>query len=173
MTNWFDELECPVCGTDECVPANGPRNTGIIIIGAYPGDDEINEAMPMVGNMGTKVLAPELRYLGLSLDSVRKTNLWLHKPNKNERCLQHGLKKCIEEAADKDFVLLLGALPCEVFLKHRVTDINGLVMQSPLLSAKVVVPCLNPAYVWNRDATVGELRFALRNFVEALYEKEH
>jgi len=168
MTNWFEQLECPVCGLDGCVPASGPDKSPILVIGAYPGEDEINEGAPLVGNMGQNVLRPELNEAGIALSSCRRTNLWLHTPSKNEDCFKHGLESAIHEASNREFILLLGAEPCQVFLHEKISDVSGLVLQSPLLSAKVVVPCINPAYVWNRNATVGELRFALKNFVEAI-----
>ena len=86
MSNW-DSLEfvCPECGTDECVPASGNKKSTVLIVGAYPGHEEIKRGKPFVGGTGT-VLQSELRKVGLALNQFRVANLWIHEPNKIDRC---------------------------------------------------------------------------------------
>ena len=164
MSAWLDELTCPICGSDDCVPPYGVKSSEILIIGAYPGEDELRDGRPAVGPMG-RVLKSEFRYLGLDINRVRITNLWLHPPNKNPDCLAHGFKKAIEECVGRKYVLLLGADPVREFTGMGVEDTCGLWLKSPYLSIPVM-SCVNPAQMFYRDASVGEIRLAFQKFMK-------
>ena len=173
MTDEFDFFEsqftCPVCGSDQIVPAIGNKNSLVLIVGENPGEEELKYSKPMVGPMGT-VLRQELSYLGFDIKSARRTNLWRHPPNKNKDCLKNGLEEVIKEASGKQAILLLGDETVKIFLDKPVTKIAGLLVKSNYFSAKIVVACPNPAMMFHAGKGVGEVRLALKKFVGYLEE---
>jgi uracil-DNA glycosylase family 4 len=93
---WDDDIyTCPSCSRDDLVLASGARRAPILIIGEFPGKDEIKKGKPMVGAMG-KVLRNELARADLDMNQMRLANLWLHPKNKNEDCFNYGLEKVIK-----------------------------------------------------------------------------
>ena len=201
MPDEFDLFEsqftCPVCGSDQIVPAIGNKNSPILIVGEYPGEEELKYSKPMVGPMGT-VLRQELSYLGFDIKSARRTNLWRHPPNTSplytppksiginkegkfaptkappkqlsKQCLQDGIEEVIKDARGKKAILLLGDETVKIFLDKPVTKIAGLLVKSNYFSAKIVVACPNPAMMFHAGKGVGEVRLALKKFVGYLEE---
>ena len=178
MTDWEDDsgfvsaYVCPVCGTEDCVPATGNPDSKILVVGEFPGKEEIKEGKPLVGATGG-VFRAEMRRLGYDVAMFRICNLWHHEQlqpkDKNYKdCLQQGLSQVIKEAKGKRAILLLGSECTKVFCNCNVRDVNGLQVKSVYLSAPLIVASYNPAYVFNQG--VGELRLALGNFVK-LYEQ--
>lgn len=161
-----DIIDCPVCGTAIIDPIGNP-DSPILLIGEFPGDEEIKKGIPFVGPTGN-VLKTELHYLGIDISQLRVTNLWLHKPNGNEECYKHGLEQAIKEAKGKKLVLLIGSDVVKEFADKKVYDVNGLQVKSKWISA----PCfcvLNPAIVFKRGG-VGEVRLAIQKFVKKIEE---
>lgn len=165
----FDDLYCPYCDDDQVIP-DGPEDSPILLIGAYPGKEEVKRGVPMVGAMGN-VLRGEVGFLGYDIRSFRVTNLWLHPPNDRDDCFNHGVEECIKEAKGKRAILLMGAEPVQYFCNEKVTNVQGLQLSSDRLSAEIVFAMSNPAIVFQKDATVGETRLALKKFIELCKEK--
>ena len=128
-----NNFTCPICGSDKLVLPIGPKNSKVLIVAEYPGEDEVKEGRPMVGNMG-RVLRSELSYLSFDLKSARRTNLWRHPPNKKKECLQNGLEEVIKEAQGKQAILLLGDEVVKLFLDKSVTKVAGLLSNSNYFS---------------------------------------
>ena len=164
--NWDSDFNCPYCGAD-LVRASGNKHSDILIIGEFPGDEEKQQGIPMVGRMGT-VLREQLAYLGLDLMSFRRTNLWLHDPNKNKECFQMGVEAAMKEAKGKKVILLMGSEVVTYFTTKKVSDVSGLRVTSDMLSAPIILAMFNPAIVFR--GTIGETKFALKKFKEALEE---
>jgi len=162
MTDWFDWIKCEHCGA-ELVMSDGYEGSKVMIIGAYPGDEEIKAGRPMVGPMG-EVLRSELGHLGVFLDNIRYGNLWAHKPNGSSECFDFSATEIIKELEGKEAVLLLGKDPVEFFLNAKVMEVCGLFMASHLYSG-LMMACVNPAIVFQDGSTVGELKLALKKFV--------
>jgi uracil-DNA glycosylase family 4 len=165
MDDW-NEFSCKYCGAD-LVSATGNKNSDVLIVGEMPGETEIEQGIPMCGKMGI-VLRSELAYLGLDLKSFRRTNLWLHTPNKNQDCFKMGVEQVLKEAKGKRVVLLLGSDTVKYFTGKNVSDVNGLQVQSTMLSAPTILAGVNPAIVFH--GTVGEVRFLVGQFKEAVEE---
>jgi uracil-DNA glycosylase family 4 len=104
----WDTFECPVCDNDEMVDPSGPAKAKILIIGEFPGKDEIIAGKPLVGPTG-RIMRKELAYLDADMRQMRITNLWQHRPNKNEKCFEHGCAEAIKEAKDREAILLVGS----------------------------------------------------------------
>lgn len=165
--DWDKEiLKCPHCNKDMVDPS-GPKDSPILLIGEFPGDEEVKQSRPFVGPTGN-VLRPELGYRGIDLTQLRVTNIWLHKPNGNEDCYNYGLQKCISEAKGKKIILLIGSDAVKEFVGKdaSVYDLCGLEVESHKLSAPTIMAILNPAIVFQKGGVVGEIRLAIDKFAE-------
>lgn len=166
---WEDTINCPACDTS-MIFAVGPKKSSILIIGEAPGDEEVKSGKPYTGRTGT-VLRAELGRLGIDMNRMRITNMWLHPKTDNEKCFEYGFTQALEEAKDRKAILLIGAGTLKKFCGHGVEDYNGLLVKSKWLSAPYIMACVQPAVVWNENGTLGEVRFVMKNFCE-LIEKE-
>jgi len=164
---WEDEDVCSVCKTDEIVLPHGNKNSSILIIGEFPTDEDIKKGIPFVSSSGV-ILRQELGYLGIDLNSTRRCNLWIHTPNKNKSCLEYGINLCVQNAKNKQIILLLGSEPVKLFTGEKVTDVNGLQIQSTYFSAPIIMACVHPSSIFS--SPVGELRFGLKNFANKVKE---
>lgn len=177
MSNWEDEISfgdelytCPICGNMDCVPANGPKDSPILIIGAYPGKDEIKSGKPMSGQSGG-ILKAELRRAGVMLNQLRVCNLWLHEPSNKkdehyEKCFNHSVEKVMEEAKGKKAILLIGSEPVRFLADSSVEAMNGLRVESDYLSAPLIMGCVQPTTAFHGG--VGEFRLAIEKFANSV-----
>lgn len=163
---------CPACG-EPGVPPSGSVSSDILIIGEFPGEAEMERGRPFCGPTG-KVLKAELRRVGIEPNMCRYTNLWLHPPldgkewiARNEECRHAGLSIALDEAKGRKAVLLVGSDCAEQFIGLKVTSICGLLVDSAMLSAPIVMAIVNPAIVFQESKGVGEVRLALSKFAEA------
>jgi len=172
---WDDDVYvCPSCGRDDLVLASGPRRAKILVIGEFPGEDEIKKGKPMVGAMGS-VLRSELGRAGLDMNQMRLTNLWLHPPQKvgvkdtegqriKEKCFNHGLQEVIKEAKNRQAILLLGSDTVSFFCNEKVSEVSGLEVKSAYFSVPLLFACVQPATVFHQG--LGELRLSLQKFAK-------
>jgi uracil-DNA glycosylase family 4 len=160
-----DPYFCPHCHDEGCVPAGGAKSSPILVIGEFPGEEEIKKGRPLVGRTGN-VLKAELAYYGIDMKRLRLGNLWLHPPNKNEDCFNYGVEQILKEAQGREVILLLGSDTVKYFCNEKVSDVTGLQVQSSYLSAPIVFACLQPATVFHQS--VGELRLSLKKFVKLI-----
>jgi uracil-DNA glycosylase family 4 len=161
---WEDEVDvmkCPACGSDEIVPPAGKKDSPILIVGEFPGEEEIKEGRPFVGAMGS-IFKIELSKLGIDMKALRICNLWQHPPTKNKECLDYGMKTVIAEAVDRKAILLIGSDTVKLFCDKSVAATTGLEVKSPYLSAPLVMSCIQPAIVFH--SSVGEFRLSLQKF---------
>lgn len=167
---------CPVCKLPS-VPPYGPKNSPILIMGEFPGKSELEWGKPFVGFTG-KILKQELARAGLDIRQYRLANLWIHPPRKRddemyEGCWNFTLQVALKEVQIRKAILLLGSECANTFIRHNVMDIAGLRVEDDcdLFKAEVVICSPNPASVIKENGVVGELRFALQQFVEAIEER--
>lgn len=167
---------CPVCG-EPGVPASGPEDADILIIGEFPGEDEMQKGRPFVGPTG-KVLRNELRIAGIEFNLCRVANIWLHEPTKDKKgetqakeCRQYGLDLVLDEAKNRKAILLVGSECAETFTGMSVMKICGLQVESPMLSCDTIFAVVNPAIVFQPNKGVGEVRLALKKFAAACKQK--
>ena len=164
---------CPICKEKErrqvAVPPYGPKSGPILIAGEFPGKDELAWGRPFAGGTG-KVLEEELGGVGIDIRQCRLANLWIHPPNDDEDCYNLGLSILLREAKDRKGILFLGSDTAKTFSKYKVSEIAGLRMEDDclLVSANVIVFSQNPAVVFKKGGVVGEIRFALGQFVKAM-----
>ena len=158
---------CPMCNAMLVEPA-GREDSGILLVGEYPGDIETKTGVPFSGDTG-KLLEYELMRAGLDINTCRMTNLWQHYMNKNEGCLEYGVRSLTLEMAGRK-CLLMGSELSMLFFNEKVTDLAGLEVKSPLFpkSVKFVMVMQNPAYALR--STIGEVRLNLTKFVRKCKE---
>lgn len=175
---------CPIC--DEIgVPPCGPKNAKILLVGELPGSEELSAGRPFVGPTG-KVFKAELRHVGIEFNLCRVANLWLHpmaepedktKNEKvrvktlNEKCQHYALDIVLDEAKDREAILLVGSECANVFLGMGVMEVCGLQVESPMLSCDTIFAMPNPALVFQEGRGVGEIRLALKRFADACDKK--
>ena len=166
--SWDDDLyTCEHCGRDDLVLASGAKRAKILIIGEFPGRDEIKKGKPMVGAMG-EVLRNELARADLDMNQMRLTNLWLHPKNDNEDCFKYGLNEVIKEARNRQAILLIGSDTVSYLCNEKVSEVNGLEVQSSYLSAPLLFACVQPATVFHQS--LGDFRLSMQKFSKKVNE---
>lgn len=163
----MNETSCPYCGAT-LLHASGSPHAEILIIGEFPGKDEIDIGKPFVGATG-RVLRTELAVAGIDMIMCRVTNLWLHENNKKEDCFYFGFNQAVEESRGRRAILLVGSETVQAFCDLPVSSVCGLEVDSMMLSAELVMAVVNPAIVFHTGN--GELRLALKKFNDALIRK--
>jgi uracil-DNA glycosylase family 4 len=165
MSDWDNIYKCPACDNENCVPPHNPSKSSVLLVGEMPGTEEESMGVPLVGRTGT-LLRMQLAHMGYDLSQFGVCNLWQHKPNGNEKCLQHGKDTVIKEATDKKIVLLIGSDVAKVFLTKTISEVNGLNVKEFLkfpFSAPVVMAMMNPAICFHGCS--GEITLALQKFI--------
>lgn len=163
---------CPYCGR-YLVSPNGPANSDILIVGEFPGEEEIQIGLPFVGKTG-EVLRYELAVAGITIERTRLTNVWLHSELSNKAstysmCFNHGMSAMMEELkSPRKGVLFLGSAIPPLFGLPPVTSISGILFDGiPMLGYSYMCMFMpNPAIVFH--SSVGEVRHGLEVFSKAL-----
>jgi len=159
---------CPICSNLLVLPV-GPKDASILLIGEYPGVEEVKSGFCWVGR-GGEVLRAELARVGIQYEQCRATNLWLHAPSKEDEEYRWHMEQMLTEVQGKKFVLLMGSDVCKALLGEAVSDVSGLIVNSPYLPKDVTaIACKNPALVLRKGTTVGEVRQAMKVFGEVTH----
>jgi uracil-DNA glycosylase family 4 len=162
---WEDIYTCPICKNNDCVPPAGRGKSKVLIVGEFPGVDEIRTGKPFSGATGG-ILSTELGRLNIDIGRIRIMNMWLHLPNKNEKCLEYGIQQVIKEAKGKEAILLIGSDTVKYFCDLKVHTVTGLEVKSNYFSAPLIMACVQPAIVFH--GTIGELRLSLTKFAKRI-----
>jgi len=127
-----------------------------------------------VGEAG-RILEYELFLVGLNMREFRLANLWQHtKPKKmddvSQRCFDHFVIELTKEMHGRK-VLLMGSENANTFLRWKISDCSGLLVESPLFPKDVIFvqACVNPAAALHEN--VGELRLAIQKFAKRIKEE--
>jgi len=173
---------CPQC-QKKLVPPTGPEDADILLCGPFPGWKEVKTGIPWTGEAG-KILKAELAKQGLQFDHCRATNLWQHEPTPKgtkrdpnpiyKAELDWHFDQLRNEFRGRKAILIMGSETCRRLGLGEVEDISGLKRKSKFFpkSVEVAIAMVNPATVLRPGAHVGETRFAMENFAEALDEKK-
>jgi len=183
---------CPICNHLQLVLPTGPTAAKLLIIGEYPGVEEIVTGRPWVGAAG-EVLTEELTRAGLNRDYIRITNLWQHKPPVKPRPTPpksvtaranwevarkaYGSEftfhytQMLKELGGRKGILLMGSDVTEALLGKSVSQVAGCFVKSDILP-KISLAMMNPAVVFRSgpDGMLGETRLGIRRFAEAVRE---
>lgn len=171
---------CPVC-TMAAVGVSGPSNSRILIILSHPDWADIKYGYPFATDKNPnkwqrkvtagEIMQKECARAGLDLNAFRVCCLYPHQDTKDKRCFELGRDATLEEARDKQAILLVGAQAVTFFTGQSVNDVNGLPLESGLLSAPIIYPLVTPASVLLKGAGVGEIRFGLSEFASRLKQE--
>lgn len=152
--------KCNVCKRTLIDPV-GPLGAEILLVGEFPGWDEIRQGAPFVGRTGD-VLREELARVGIQYTKCRSTNLWSHEKT-NECDIDYHIKLLAAEMYNKKYALLMGSDVSKALLNTGVMNVSGLVVTSPFIpDGMIAVACPNPASLFK--GRVGEVRMAMEKF---------
>jgi len=165
-----DPFICEVCGSDECVPPSGDEDSPVLFIGEYPGNEEIAKGRPFIGRTGT-IIKNELLHAGYQFSQYRVMNLWRHPANDNLKCFEVGVKQCLEEAKNKRLIVLISSETVKYFTNKKVSEWNGLLVQSPMLNCEKILAMVQPATVFHQN--IGEVKFSMQRLIYYLKELEN
>lgn len=160
------------------IRANGKVDSNILVVGDYPGVDEVKTGLPFAGKSG-KVLQYEMGRIGFPLQTCRVTSLWLHyKPEnkelkRNQPCLDYSFSFLLEELKQpRKGVLMLGSDLSDAF-GVELSDVLGLPLNPKtgsallqMINSNVVVFTYSPAYAFHSG--IGEIRLSLEKFRRAV-----
>ncbi len=172
------------------VPASGPRNAKIAIVGMAPEKHEIAQGIPFVGPSGD-ILNRSLRKLNVSREEIYITNVYdkflpsgssLFSIPQGERAAS--LDRLRKELASlrPNVVIPMGAEPL-----HFLTSLNGVqkwrgsILDSSLIPGMKCVPTVHPAWImrgmwkWEPVFTHIDLARAIQqsSFPEIIYPKRN
>lgn len=155
---------CDVCHCLLIDPV-GPLSAEILLVGEYPGYEEVRQGAPFVGKTGD-VLREELARVGIQYTRCRSTNLWLH--DKTNDCnIDYHIKMLVAEMYARKYVLLMGSDVTKALLGTGVMDWSGLQVNSQFIPDHIkAMACPNPASVFK--GRVGEVRLAFKKFAEMI-----
>lgn len=147
--DFFEDLPQDHWNSDRFVPAVGPENAEVMLVGEAPGANEVEEREPFVGRAGDK-LDDILHRIGVDRSELYITNLVKVRPPEN-RDPKKGemdawrplLEKEIEDV-DPDFVLTLGNFPSREILgvDEGITSIHGRIYTR---EGRKIMPVYHPA----------------------------
>lgn len=149
------------------VPAIIPKGAKIMVFGEYPGVEEVETGIPFTGGTGD-VLRLELARVGISLDMVARTNLWLHympkkKADRDEEIDWHVmmLKKSLK---GMKAVLMMGDQNTIQFLDSGVMKLAGMEVKIAKFpkTIETITVSPNPAMVFKKPH--GEVRLSIEKF---------
>ena len=147
------------------IPAYGPSTSKILLIGEFPGMDEIMKGIPFIGRTGD-ILRAECAKAGLDISRCRLTNLWQHDKDEKGCDITIHLRAMAKELKGKKFALLMGSDLTQEIWGQGVMELSGLEVKSELFPKTRLFVSPNPAIVMH--GPVGELRLALERFTEAV-----
>lgn len=167
-------MNCQICN-QPIVKPYGPPHASILIIGEFPTKDDMDAGKPFTGDYA-QVLYAEMSKAGYDLYQCRLTMLWLHPPAKegsgkraDHSHSQWHQNQVLQECMDRTAILCLGTEVTEFFLGHNSTEISGIPMTSPLVSAPIVMGTRSPLDVLG--GTHGEFVLGIQKFVQT-YKKQ-
>lgn len=154
--------KCPNC-QKLLVPPAGPPKAPVLIVGEFPGWNEIQRGIPFIGMAGD-ILKKEFAKVGIQYSACRVTNLWQHAKVKGDAEFSWHLSQCIKEMRGRRAVLLMGSDCAGAFLEDGVLDVAGMKVKSPLFPKDVKLVMISPNPALLIHDTVGEFRLALAKF---------
>lgn len=155
--------KCPHCGDQLVLPA-GPEDAEILLIGEFPGYNEIVRGYPFVSGVRNKttagdVLKKELARVGVQMFACRATNLWQHEKDEKGCDVNWHIDTAMKEVAHRKIVVCLGSDVSKVLFKTNIMDVAGLVLKHDGWPGVKFLMSPNPAMALH--APLGEIRDAL------------
>lgn len=167
---------CPYF-THKYVPAKGPMNADIVIIGEAPGENEERLGEPFVGGAG-KVLNMLLVGAGIARQDCYITNVLKCRPPKNNihtkeareaiECCKPILREELRALQPK-VMIPTGNVPLEALdVKYKISEIRGSVIMT---AWGKVIPTFHPAYLLRQWHEYVTAQYDWRKVKDHLYIK--
>ncbi len=172
---------CPLCTQHLVSPWGGTNQgkyAGILIVGENPEYEDVmtGQAFALAQQRGRfsrgDVLKNEFQRVGLMWNYVRRTYLYGH-AMKDAKQIQEEFtfhqERCLKEIYKSRFVFLMGAEVVRQFTSYSVGEAYGLRVKSPLIPDTIQVWVgLAPGNALSEKGVIGELRFSIERFAEAV-----
>lgn len=176
---------CPSCGKKSIDPII--KSKPYLIIKESLTQNEYVQSLPFTlsgknkynrdENTTSYYLMKELGLVGVNMQVLSLGALWMHTPPKAgktkegkatfQKCLEWSISEVIRLAEGKATILMMGAEVVRTFIGHSVSEVQGLVCKSDLLSPKtVIIPAPNPDNIMK--VPIGEMRNSLKMFAEQI-----
>ena len=151
------------CGRVQ-VPAKGPKDAKILMIGNAPTKFDVKAMTPWTGDAGT-LLETELRKAGFNYLNIRITNMWQHAKVKECDLVNH-LNEVLAEMKDRDTIILMGAETVNFFTGEKVSEVSGLRVTDEdwFQDGQTVYALFNPGVAMR--SKIGEVRYGLQMIKE-------
>jgi uracil-DNA glycosylase family 4 len=173
---------CPKCGKLLIPPFGNPQSP-YLLVGDFPGYQETVQGVPFTfrrrptETRSGDILQAELNRVGISLNTVLLTNLWMHQPGMIE--VQEGKKKKKVEACPMAFhldqltslfsgrthVLLMGSKVVPALTGQSLDAVSGLRVEVHPFKKVHFWVGPNPSTLLGGQP-IGELRLAFGRFAE-------
>lgn len=153
-----------VCGKQMIEPI-GPKASPVLLVGTYPGTEEIIKGIPFCGPAGV-VLRAELARAGIPMGNCRVTNLWTHAKDEKDCSLDLHMNLLAKELKGRKYALLMGSDLSKALFDCGIMEISGLEMKHELFPNVRLFMSPNPADAMREP--VGELRLAISRFAEVI-----
>lgn len=177
---------CPNCGKKSIDPII--KSKPYLIVKESLTQNEYEQELPFTlsgankyghqENTTSYYLMKELGMVGLNMQVMSLSALWMHNPPKAkgkeakeqfQKCLDWAISEVIRVAEGKRVILMMGAEVVRTFTGYGVSEVSGLVCKSdllPITNAPVIIPAPNPDNIMKMP--IGELRNALKVFAEQI-----
>jgi DNA polymerase len=148
-SDFFETLHPDYMDEERFVPAVGPENAEVMLVGEAPGANEVEQGEPFVGRAGEK-MDKVLRDIGVSREKLYITNLVKIRPPDNRDPKKEEieawaplLEKEIEEV-NPDIILTLGNFSSREMLdtKKGISQIHGRIFSQ---EGRKIMPIYHPA----------------------------
>ena len=165
-SDFFQNLNEEHFNEERFVPALGPEDAEVMMVGEAPGENEVEQGEPFVGRAGKK-LNKILKDIDIDRSEIYITNLVKIRPPENRDPKKEGirawkplLEKEIEEV-DPDMVLTLGNFASKELLgkKKGITSIHGRIFSR---EGRKIMPIYHPAATLYDQSKTPELEKDLR-----------
>lgn len=165
-SEFFEQLDKDFFDQSRFVPAVGPEDAEVMMIGEAPGANEVEEKEPFVGRAGEK-LNKALQNIGVDRANIYITNLVKIRPPDNRDPKKEEieawaplLEKEIENV-DPDIILTLGNFPSKYVLdtSKGISKIHGRIFTR---EGQKIMPIFHPAATLYDRSKTPELEKDLR-----------
>lgn len=165
-SEFLENLDPEYWDEERFVPAVGPEDAEVVLVGEAPGENEVKEGEPFVGRAGEK-LDDILHKIGVKRSELYITNLVKIRPPDNRdphkdeiSAWKPLLNKEIEDV-NPEFVLTLGNFPSRELLgvKDGITSIHGRIFTR---EGRKIMPVYHPAATLYDNSKTPDLEKDLR-----------
>lgn len=154
---------CPHCSNLLTDPV-GPPNARILLLGEYPGLEEIKNGIPFTGPSGD-ILNSELARVGIQMKACRATYLWGHTKNEKGCILSWHVDRAVAEMKGKRFVLAMGSESSMALVSKPVMTISGIKFSIPEIGKGTTI-IFAPSPGMLPHTPIGEFRLAVEKLAE-------